>query len=404
MKKTLLFILVISSLLSNAQITGPPPPPALSPWEMIDVNNDGFATFDIQGIISNLKARYLAGGHDMSGYTFSFAAYNPSYVVTPITTPTYTNTVADVQFLELTHTYNGNGPQQSLYFMAFSVDNISHHLVTIPYNGDKDNDGVINGLEDLNGNLDPNDDNTDNAAYPNYLDNDDDNDGILTINEDYNGNGNPADDDMNANGIPDYLDFSARGSLPLNLKLFIEGYYTYSGSGMMQSVAFNKDGVSPLTNVENIIVEMHRAAAPYELVASTSAMLKTDGTLACSFPTASVGSYYIAVKSSNGIETWSATPQSISNVALTYDFSSAANKAYGSNMKNVGGGFFALYSGDVNNDGFLDLGDYTFWETDNNAFASGSYATDFNGDGFVDLADYSIWETNNNDFIAVVKP
>ncbi len=47
---------------------------------------------------------------------------------------------------------------------------------------------------------------TDGDGIPNYLDNDDDGDGVLTINEDYNGNNNPADDDTNMNGIPDYLE------------------------------------------------------------------------------------------------------------------------------------------------------------------------------------------------------
>ena len=47
---------------------------------------------------------------------------------------------------------------------------------------------------------------TDLDGIPNYLDNDDDGDGVLTINEDYNGNNNPMDDDTNSNEIPDYLD------------------------------------------------------------------------------------------------------------------------------------------------------------------------------------------------------
>lgn len=47
---------------------------------------------------------------------------------------------------------------------------------------------------------------TDNDGIPNYLDNDDDGDGVLTINEDYNRNNNPADDDTNNNGLPDYLE------------------------------------------------------------------------------------------------------------------------------------------------------------------------------------------------------
>ncbi|WP_294821644.1 T9SS type A sorting domain-containing protein [uncultured Flavobacterium sp.] len=47
---------------------------------------------------------------------------------------------------------------------------------------------------------------TDNDGIPNYLDDDDDNDGVLTADEDYNHNGNAADDDTDESGIADYLE------------------------------------------------------------------------------------------------------------------------------------------------------------------------------------------------------
>jgi hypothetical protein len=72
--------------------------------------------------------------------------------------------------------------------------------------GDEDSDSVLNMYEDLNGNGDYTDDDTDGDGTPNYLDTDDDGDGILTINEDANGNGSPLDDDTDGDGIPDYLD------------------------------------------------------------------------------------------------------------------------------------------------------------------------------------------------------
>ncbi len=87
------------------------------------------------------------------------------------------------------------------YFDAISACNTS-----ISPQGDEDQDSVFNIDEDLNGNGDYTDDDTDGDGTPNYLDNDDDGDGILTINEDANGNGTPVDDDTDGDGIPDYLD------------------------------------------------------------------------------------------------------------------------------------------------------------------------------------------------------
>jgi len=46
---------------------------------------------------------------------------------------------------------------------------------------------------------------TDGDQIPNYLDNDDDGDGVLTLDEDYDGDYNPANDDTNNDGEPDYL-------------------------------------------------------------------------------------------------------------------------------------------------------------------------------------------------------
>jgi uncharacterized membrane protein len=71
---------------------------------------------------------------------------------------------------------------------------------------DDDGDGVPTEDEDIDGNGDPTDDNTDGDANPNYLDTDDDNDGILTEDEDVDGNGNPADDNTDGDANPNYLD------------------------------------------------------------------------------------------------------------------------------------------------------------------------------------------------------
>src|SRR5690606_33085189 len=79
-------------------------------------------------------------------------------------------------------------------------------------------DGIPSSLEDINGNGDPRDDDSDGDGIPDYLDADDDNDGILTIYEydvlpDNNnngiideGDGDGIPDDRDGDGVPDYLD------------------------------------------------------------------------------------------------------------------------------------------------------------------------------------------------------
>jgi len=70
---------------------------------------------------------------------------------------------------------------------------------------DHESDLVPSYIEDLNGNLDVADDDTDEDGFPNYVDLDDDGDGVLTLNEDIDGDGDPTND-IGANGIPKYLD------------------------------------------------------------------------------------------------------------------------------------------------------------------------------------------------------
>lgn len=72
-----------------------------------------------------------------------------------------------------------------------------------------DNDGIPAHLEDINGNGNLDDDDTDGDGIPNYLDPDDDGDNVLTKDENPDPNGDGILDDAqdtDGDGIPDYLD------------------------------------------------------------------------------------------------------------------------------------------------------------------------------------------------------
>jgi len=71
---------------------------------------------------------------------------------------------------------------------------------------DTDGDNVFDINEDLNGNNNLDDDDTDGDGIPNYQDEDDDGDGVNTADEDYDNDGNPMNEDSDGDQIPDYLD------------------------------------------------------------------------------------------------------------------------------------------------------------------------------------------------------
>jgi hypothetical protein len=118
--------------------------------------------------------------------------------------------------------------------------------------------------------------------------------------------------------------------------------------------------------------------------------MQTDGTATCLFPSMN-NTYYVVIKHRNSVETWSSNPVMISGNS-NYYFTTALSQAYGSNQVQVENGIWALYSGDINQDGVVDGIDYNDWENDSNNFAGGYFSTDLNGDGIVDGLDFIYWK------------
>ncbi len=195
-------------------------------------------------------------------------------------------------------------------------------------------------------------------------------------------------------------------SSQLNLKFFIEGFYISAQT--MEPVLLNSGvvHVPPYTNLDADLVEvsLHNPTSPYALVETTNGVLKTDGTLQCSFANNYSTSYFIVITHRNAVETWSASPVLLSS-STSYDFTTSANKAYGANQKEVEPGVFALFTGDINQDGFIDGFDYPDFDSDSQNNLSGVYvATDLNGDGYVDGFDYPVFDENSQSNVSVITP
>jgi hypothetical protein len=184
----------------------------------------------------------------------------------------------------------------------------------------------------------------------------------------------------------------------------IQGYYDINTGNMQPVYLLSGVGVNP-NEADLVTVSLHDASAPYAQVHTFSGVQNINGQISCTFPGSAVGnSYYIVLTNRNSIQTWSANPVLISS-STSYNFTSSAAQAYNSNQIDVSGtGLFAIFNGDVNQDGVVDGLDFNDWETDNNNFAGGYVTTDFNGDGTVDGLDFLIWEPNNNNFVGAQMP
>ena len=192
------------------------------------------------------------------------------------------------------------------------------------------------------------------------------------------------------------------GGLSLNLRLFMQGYYI--GSQSMQPVLLYQGVQGAIgTETDTILVELHQVGDPTVIEGSSSMLIATDGNGSCTFPSTPSGNYWIAVKHRNSIQTWSSSPIALPG---SYDFSTSVTKAFGNNMVDVyGEGIWSIYTGDLNQDEYIDIFDFPDFDNDNQNFVSNMYvATDLNGDGYVDIFDFPVFDLNNQNFVFSIHP
>ena len=189
----------------------------------------------------------------------------------------------------------------------------------------------------------------------------------------------------------------------LQLKAYLQGYYI--GSSLMNAALFNIGESTSQNNCDTLTIELHNSINPFNIAYTFKGIININGLLDCTFPASAIGNaYYIVVKHRNSIETWSASPITISTVTA-YDFSNNISKAYGSNQTAVGNGQYALFSGDINQDGYIDGSDYPAFDADSQNGIFGMYiATDLNGDGYVDGSDYPLFDANSQYGIYSITP
>ncbi len=191
-------------------------------------------------------------------------------------------------------------------------------------------------------------------------------------------------------------------SITLNMKLILQGYYI--GSGMMQPVLSNQAVQNSLiTEADTLIVKLHHPTT-FALIDTKKAVLLTNGTVSATFAQPAA-SYYVAIKHRNTLLTWTMAAIACTSSTPVYDFSIAANKAMGNNQVQVEPGVWAFFTGDLNQDDFIDGNDFPAFDTDSfNGVNSVYVATDMNGDGFVDGNDFPVFDVNSFNGVSAVHP
>ena len=196
-------------------------------------------------------------------------------------------------------------------------------------------------------------------------------------------------------GINSFSRWSSDSSgVSASIKMIMQGFYNSSSNVM------NMD--------DTVRVYLRNTSTPFAIVDSAKEIInRITLKAAFKFPNATAGTYYLQLKHRNSIETWSNSGLAyIPGTTLNHDFTFAQNMAFGLNQIQVDASplRFALYSGDVNQDGTIDASDLS--NVDNDAFSSvsGYVNTDLNGDDLVDATDVSIVDNNAFNAVSVIRP
>ena len=188
----------------------------------------------------------------------------------------------------------------------------------------------------------------------------------------------------------------------LNLKVFLEGLYT--GGGLMREAQDDFGAHFGSGIADQITVELHNSTTYGTVVYSASNVeLNTSGEAVLSISSIYSGSYYITIKHRNSIETTTSLPVSFTGGTINYDFTTAASQAYGDNQIAVGG-IFAIFGGDVNQDGLVDSGDLIPVGNEAALASTGYLPEDVTGDGLVDLVDLLVVGNNAAFAIGIAIP
>lgn len=192
-----------------------------------------------------------------------------------------------------------------------------------------------------------------------------------------------------------YFNFSVnrRSIIKINVSALPEGKYD--------------NDLNLVNRKDTVKVYLRETNSPYNIIDSASGSLDTiNFSNVFSFYNSVSGSYYIEIKHDQCTETWSRSGGEVltndSNI-YNYDFTFTDSQAFGNNL--IQKGFkFCLYSGEINNDGFINLDDMLTIYNDAAEFKTGNIRTDLTGDKLVDLNDILIVFNNAVRFVSVIRP
>lgn len=192
-------------------------------------------------------------------------------------------------------------------------------------------------------------------------------------------------------------DLLTAGIIPL-MQPFGIAPWNYAGT---ESVASIND--LPANTVDWVLVEVRNGADGENIVAQRAALLLDDGSIVDAddltgvrfFNLITDNDYYVAIRARNHLAVLSSETHQLPN-AITINLSSPTEVMEGaSQLVSLGGGLFAQFCGDYNNDGLITVEDYNRYIEEASASSINMYvAADGNMDANVTVSDFNLYQPN----------
>lgn len=169
---------------------------------------------------------------------------------------------------------------------------------------------------------------------------------------------------------------------------------------------FYNENTNRLQRRDTVKIYLVNNISPFVIIDSSQALIDSVSFQGLfEFKNVPTGTYYLNINHFNSIETWSKPggESFINSDKMYFDFTTSQSNAFGNNMIQAGT-VWCIYSGDVNQDGTIDISDNQIIDNDSYNFISGYVNSDLNADGIVDISDAVISDNNSFNFVSVIKP
>lgn len=202
------------------------------------------------------------------------------------------------------------------------------------------------------------------------------------------------------------MDVKINSNDPLNSSITVPVSMTVAITFQLTSFTALIEGMYNGTNMipDTVTVELRNSSAPYTLVDQTKILLNSSGQGSGVFLNAANATpYFLVIKHRNSIETWSSVSQTFTANSLSYDFTATSSQAYGNNLV-LKNGEWCIHSGDLNQDGFVDVQDLNQVFNDNVNGFIGYIQSDLNSDLFTESEDVNIVFSNYVRGVMRIRP